>query len=257
MALRFYKPYRDPVHLQEPLKAIHGYQTQVDPDASASDILQDPGSGNPLFEDRTLADVVRRCRESTSRLEITLAFASLRSLISLSSDDAENFQKKMELCGIRSAKGAKRQLLLTCNSEIPEVELLKGCLEEYDIPLRNSNPQFSTYVPEGSTIEQEVILEYKKHDPVLPLDYLSPEMAMAQGEKLSKFKRSMRQLAAVLQESSFGVDDLTNEEGPGLESIGAFRCLGLMEDPDRSQYVLLFEIPPGLTAQSLASCYLL
>lgn len=82
LAFRFYKPYQEATNLQKPLKAVERYRTPGTPDISSSGALQDLASGDPLFEDQTLADVVRRCRESTRRLEITIAYVSLRSLLS-------------------------------------------------------------------------------------------------------------------------------------------------------------------------------
>lgn len=65
----------------------------------------------------------------------------------------------------------------------------------------------------------------------------------------------MRQLAALLRESSFAVD-LTDERGEcGEDAIGAFRCLGFVEELDGYQLAYVFEIPHGMTVQSLAASY--
>lgn len=256
LALQYYKPYQDAVQLQEPLKLMHRDRSKVAVDVSASEILQHERSSQALFEDSKLGELVRQCRESTMRLRTTLVYASLRSLDSQSGDDPEKLQHKMQLCGMGSSTGAKRQLLLTQRSESVEVEALKGSLEKHDILLvGSSNIRFARYQPEGSLSWKDVIVEYKKYDPDLSADDQRPEVATAQRERLFKVKRGMRQLSALLQESAFGVDSLMNEEGPDLDSIGAFRFLGWIDDADRYQLALLFEIPSGMTAQSLANCH--
>ena len=50
----------------------------------------------------------------------------------------------------------------------------------------------------------------------------------------------MRQLAALLRESSFAVDLTDERHDCGEDAIGAFRCLGFVEELDRYQLAHVF-----------------
>ncbi|KAI4264149.1 MAG: hypothetical protein L6R42_000730 [Xanthoria sp. 1 TBL-2021] len=257
LAHKYYEPYRRAVDYPENQTPFRELQLHKEGalDLSISEIFGDSSSEDALFQDHTLTDLIRRCRESTRRLEITLAYASLRSFRSPNEESSEKFRKTMELCGTIPAKMATRQRLLTQVPTDDDIEPLEGRLEKYDVPQRNSNLQFARFFRKDGTTGQEVIVEYRKYEADPRLEGPNTMAAIAQRQYLSKLKRNMRQLAALLRESSFDVKITTEGGSHEEEGIGAFRCLGFVEEPDRYQLAYVFEIPEGMTAHSLATLY--
>ena len=254
LATKYCEPCLDDKEMKPPIEEPGAHIDKGVLRIPTSEILQDPDSDKTLFQNDTLLDLVRQCRQSTRRLEITLAYARLFSLASLSDEESESSQRKIEMCGTASAKIAKRQHLLTRADAISEIEPLNGSLEEYDVPEGKSDLRFARFTPDGSTLAQEYIVEYRGYEPEPRVDGPVVGTAKARSEYLSKLKRSMRQLAALLRESSFEIDTLPEEGDSAPDSIGAFRCSGLVEERDRFRLAFLYDIPDGLTALSLGSC---
>ncbi|KAL8730476.1 MAG: hypothetical protein Q9166_004040 [cf. Caloplaca sp. 2 TL-2023] len=115
LAHKYYGPYRKAVDYpnhQAPFREVPVHEKDA-LDLPISEIMRESGSDGALFQDEALTDLVRQCKESTRRLEITLAYARLQSFQSSSGEDSERFRKTLERCGATSAKIATRQYLLT------------------------------------------------------------------------------------------------------------------------------------------------
>lgn len=112
LADKYYELYSKAVRHPESQTSVEEACTDEDDaqDLSITDIVRFPGSLIAIFRE---VQLVRQCRESTERLKINLAFATLRSFESPNQEMSERFRGILELAEIVATKIAKRQVLLT------------------------------------------------------------------------------------------------------------------------------------------------
>jgi len=239
LALGYYIPYQHFLHgkrqrrleVEEDEKGLLGLSVD----------LQNTAGSERLFKEAELTSLVMQSRDWIEKIKEAVSFAML-GIADLQSLKLFGESPTAKRTGLD--KVAVRQVM-NRSQVVDDLEPLQGHLEGSPYTSPKSGLQLMRFLSECEPEGLDVVVEFKSYrQPILGQSSVNPsELAEQRLHSTNLVKRTIRNLAALLYKSSFGMDSADSILARSYPVLCTFNCIGYLDQPEEEHMAFIFQLP--------------